>query len=50
MFQFIIFPGILLMSEASDKTHMGSQAPICSSTFSIIDSGVPRPQELPEFI
>lgn len=32
------FPGIPLMSKVSDKIHMGSQASICFSTFSIIDS------------
>lgn len=44
------FSGIPLMSKASDKIHKGSQASICSSTFSIIDSGGLRPPELPEHI
>lgn len=38
------------MSKASDKIHRGSQASICFSTFSIIDTRVLRPPELPEHI
>lgn len=44
------FPGIPLMSKVSDKIHMGSQASISFSIFSVIDSEALGLPELPYII